>query len=297
MPKSTKIVKQSFEVLRDNKRLVKPYLWLYGATTVVFLAVMSLIVALNKGTVDPLTGETVYETSLLPFTVLVPMLMPALLGHMAEGYVIHAALQKFRTGKIDWAQSAGALRQRAPAILKFGFLSTLVGSVLSFFEDSLPFTGAISAALFNGAWSVASAFAVPVIMDSQHNLGPIDATKESVGVIRHKFGENARLGLGTGIVLGLIMAVWIVASMFMVAAPIFNTITDSSPLEFNSFILPGVVVALSGFVLFTVISTVKGILRAALYHYVVADATPKGFEQDMFKAVITTKKASKLFGA
>ncbi len=88
---------------------------------------------------------------------------------------------------------------RLPKILAWALLSSTVGVALSMLKER---AGFIASLFLKGAevvWAVATFFVVPVLVVD--NVGPIDAVKKSVDVLKKTWGESLVAQFGASIVL------------------------------------------------------------------------------------------------
>jgi hypothetical protein len=121
------------------------------------------------------------------------------------------------------------------------------------------------AAVLELGWAVATFFAVPVLV--YRDVGPIEAIKESGGLMRQTWGEAAG-GVGSaGIVffaLGLLGLIPIVLGFLAGSATV---------------ILVGIGISVVYWIVLAAAnSAVDGILKAALFRYADTGELPSGFE-------------------
>ncbi len=118
------------------------------------------------------------------------------------------------------------------------------------------------------AWTLSTFLVVPVLV--QQNIGPIDAIRESVKLLKRTWGENAIGNVGLGLVFGLMMAGTIAVGVLLVIA--------ASSVSIAFAITVGVLAVLAAVSLGVVQSALSAIYAAALYRYATVGEAPKGFE-------------------
>lgn len=125
--------------------------------------------------------------------------------------------------------------------------------------------GQVLGALLELGWAVATFLVVPVLV--HRDIGPIDAVKASMGMVRDTWGEAATGVTATGIIFVLLGLLGLV--------PIALGIVAGS----TALFVAGVLVALAWWALLAAgNSAVSGILKAALYRYADTGELPEGFE-------------------
>src|SRR5581483_11173043 len=89
-----------------------------------------------------------------------------------------------------------AAMARLPQIFAWALVSATVGVLLKVIENAHERVGAIIADLLGLAWSIMTFFVVPVLVVER--VGPVDAVKRSISLLRETWGEAlvGRAGLG-----------------------------------------------------------------------------------------------------
>lgn len=137
------------------------------------------------------------------------------------------------------ASLSGGIRSalgRLGPILAWSLFTGLVGLLIKTLEERVGIVGRWIIRLIGIAWSVASVFAVPVIVLGEPTANPVRVLKSSASLLRRTWGEalvgfvGIRIGgilavvmslilLGSGIALAIILkSVWIVAVAFVLWA-------------------------------------------------------------------------------
>jgi hypothetical protein len=213
------------------------------------------------------------------------------LSAIISGAVTSAALERLNGGKPTIKSSLKAARKRWAYLAAFGIFSSVIGYALSEIANRIPFLGGkIVAWLANATWSVASFFAIPVIMSSETGVNPIKATKQSTQIIKKAWGES----LITTTAIGLVSILAILGYMFLIAVlGVVGMAISLTPITLAVF----VPLAILGFGALTVTSSVlDAFVKAALYHYATTGESPVMFNQQLLREAFTRKKARKIFG-
>ena len=122
-------------------------------------------------------------------------------------------------------------------------------------QENLGSVGKIITGLIGIAWSIATFFVVPVI--AYENMGPIDAFKRSVQIMKDKWGEK----LGSTFSFGLITLV----GLGIIAVPAVIISLLIHPLAGIAFGILGLLL------LFAIVSTARCIFVSAIYHNINGD--------------------------
>jgi hypothetical protein len=170
---------------------------------------------------------------------------------------------------------------RLPQIVGWALVSASVGLLLKAIESYSEKFGQIVAALLGGAWSIATFFVVPVLVVEQ--VGPIDAVRRSLSVLRRTWGESAVGNLSIGVITSLfsLLGVIPIAAGFMAFAA--NQVALG---------ILGVAIGVVYLLVLALIQTaMQAILRGALYLYAAEGKVPEQFDDQLFQQAFRDKKA------
>jgi Family of unknown function (DUF6159) len=169
---------------------------------------------------------------------------------------------------------------RSGRILGYALIAATVGMILRAIQERVGFLGRFVVGLLGVGWTVATAMVVPVLVS--HDVGPIDAVKESAGLLKKTWGENVigRGGLGLaflvvylGIIVGAIAllagAVWVGSVALVVTLAIATVATL-------------VLTALAH-------AALSGIYAAALYRYATTGSAGTGFDSGALQTAFARK--------
>ena len=174
-------------------------------------------------------------------------------------------------------------RTRLLSILMWSLLAGTVGLVIKALEERLGWLGRWVMKLVGVVWSVASVFAIPVIV-REGSPNPIDLLRKSASTLRKTWGE-ALIGY-----VGLTVGTWIVVvgSLVFVGA----SIALAAVLHFGALVLIAVAVWLLAMFAYGYFVGIAGhIYRASLYVYATEGVVPAPYSPDMMDAAWKVKKA------
>ncbi len=113
------------------------------------------------------------------------------------------ALMRFRGGDPTVTYGLNAAMRRLPQIASWALLAATVGTILRMIEERVSFVGRIMVGLIGMAWTIATYLVVPVL--AAEGVGPVDAVKRSVELLRKGWGEGLVGGMGLGLAGFLLM--------------------------------------------------------------------------------------------
>jgi len=170
---------------------------------------------------------------------------------------------------------------RLPQIFAWAIVSATVGVLLKVIENAHEKVGEIVAWLLGTAWSVMTFFVVPVLVVEK--IGPIDAVKRSISLLRKTWGEALVGKLGLGFIL------------FLLAIPVILLFIVGGVLLGNGMMAPGIAfLVLGGIALLlhmAISSALHTILLAALYQYAADDRVPEGFDRNVMEGAFAPAQA------
>jgi hypothetical protein len=172
-------------------------------------------------------------------------------------------------------------RARLPQILGYALIAATVGLLLRMVQERLGLIGRFVVGLIGLAWTVATFLVVPVLVSK--DVGPVDAVRHSVELLKRSWGENLIGQGGIGVVFGLLMFVAVLLGALLVGGAIaMHSIVA---------VVAAAVVVVLGFILLGLIqSALQGIYAAALYRYAEAGEASAGFDQALLQQAFAPKK-------
>jgi hypothetical protein len=259
--RSWELVKASAGVLRSDKELLV-FPVVSGIATMLVLATFAL----------PVFALKLFENGVGPLGYVLGFLF-----YLCQYFVIFffnsalvgAAMIRLDGGDPTVADGLRIARERIAPILGYAAIAATVGLLLQFLKNKdNNFIVRMLGSLLGTAWTVASFLVVPVLV--ANNIGPIDAVKKSIELLKRTWGENAVGQLGIGFVFGFIMFAVIAVG----AGVSFLGYTASPYLGFSLIALTVIAALLVGIIQ----SALSGVYAAALYRYATDGVAPQGFE-------------------
>lgn len=258
--RSWELVKASASVLRSDKELML-FPLISGLATLVVLATFLLpmfalrIFADGFGVGGAVFGFLFY---FVQYSVII-FFNCALVG---------AAMIRMDGGDPTLGDGFRAAKARIPQILGYAAIAATVGVLLQAMKDGKNnFLVRLLGSGLGAAWTLATFLVVPILVS--RNVGPIDALKQSVTLLKRTWGENAVGQVGIGAAFGLI-------TFLVVLAGVDLTVLAAQA-SWALAIAVGVVFVLGVLLLGIYQAALSGIYSAALYRYAVSHETPQGF--------------------
>jgi hypothetical protein len=203
LARSWTLVKASAAVLRSDKELL-----LFP----VISAVATLLVAASFAV--PVFGLRLFEGGEIgPLGAVVGFLF-----YLCQYFVIFffntalvgAALIRLEGGDPTVADGLRIARSKVGVILGYAAIAATVGLLLRAASERAGVFGRILIGLLGMAWTVGTFLVVPVLVT--RDVGPIDAVKESMTLLKRTWGENVAGNVGIGLAFGLLTGLVVVAS-------------------------------------------------------------------------------------
>lgn len=257
--RSWDLVKASASVLRSDKELML-FPVISGAVTLVVLATFLLPAFALRIFADGFGLGGVVFGFLFYFVQYAVMIFfnCALVG---------AAMIRLDGGDPTLADGFNAAKARIPAILGYAAIAATVGVLLQGLKQKDNFLVRLMGSVLGAAWTLATFLVVPVLVS--RDIGPIDALKQSVALLKRTWGENVVGQVGIGAAFGLITtAVAVVGVGLAVLA---------AQVSFALAIVVGALALLGVLLVGVYQAALSGIYSAALYRYAVSHETPAAF--------------------
>lgn len=195
--------------------------------------------------------------------------------------LVGAALIRFDGGTPTVSDGLRAANARAASILGYAIIAATVGMVLRAIQERVGFLGRIVVGLLGVGWTVATFLVVPVLVS--RDVGPVEAVKESAGLLKKTWGENIAGSAGMGLAFVLIHIGIAIAGIALIGA--------AAALG-NGWLVAVLCVALVVAELFAglVHAALAGIYSAALYRYASQGQVGSGFDTGALQAAFAPKR-------
>jgi hypothetical protein len=182
--------------------------------------------------------------------------------------LVSAAIIRLEGGDPTLADGFNGAKARIGPILGYAAIAATVGMLLQAMKNrENNFLVRMLGSGLGVAWTLSTFLVVPVLV--QQNVGPIEAIKQSVALLKRTWGENAIGNVGLGLAFGLITVLTVVIG----AALAIASLQASVALAITFAVLTVLAVVLLGIVQ----SALSGIYAAALYRYATVGEAPPAF--------------------
>jgi hypothetical protein len=271
--RSWTLVKASAAVLRSDKELL---------LVPVISAIATLLVAASFAV--PVIGLRLFEGG----EIGVLGAVVGFLFYLCQYFVIFffntalvgAAMIRLEGGDPTVADGLRIARSKVGVILGYAAIAATVGLLLRAASERAGVFGRILIGLLGMAWTVGTFLVVPVLVT--RDVGPIDAVKESMTLLKRTWGENVAGNVGIGLAFGLLTGLVVVASIAMVFGA---AALGGGKLALVAIILA--VMAIAGVAV--VQAALSGVYAAAVYRYAVDGQAPAGFAGPQLQAAFQVK--------
>jgi hypothetical protein len=258
--RSWALVKASAAVLRSDKELMIFPLLSAGACVLVFLTFLVPSITLNLfgGEVGPAHLFFGFMFYFAQYSVII-FFNCALVG---------AAMIRLDGGDPTLKDGLDIAKSRIGPILGYAAIAATVGLILQALRDKENnIVVRLLGSALGAAWTLATFLVIPVMV--AQDIGPIDALKRSINLMKRTWGENIIGSAGIGLVFGLILVgvVLLGFALTFVAAAV----------AWQLGLAVGVIAALAVMLLLVYQAALSGIYSAALYRYATEGEAPAGF--------------------
>ncbi len=265
---SWELVKESFKVLQADKELmVFPLISSIGVVIVTLTFIFPLLFAGFFDTVFSRGGEVagflvMFLYYIVQYTVI----------FFANTALVGAAMIRLRGGDPTVSDGLSIAGSRFFTILGYALISATVGMIFRAIAERGGL-GRIIVSIIGFVWNVATFLVVPVL--AIENVGPIEAIKRSVQLLKSTWGEQIAGNLGLGAFFGLVMFGWVVVGLAGIV--LIATGVQSVGLTIAAVVIFLLVLVLVGLVH----STLNGIYTAAVYQFATEGKVSGFFNQSL----------------
>jgi hypothetical protein len=265
---SWELIKASAAVLRADKELVVfPIVASIGVLIVTATFALPMLLADFFDAV--VAGDSAFLGVVVAFLF---YLVQYFVIFFANSALVGAAMIRLRGGDPTVGDGFRIAFSRVGAILGYAFISATVGMVLRWLSERGGIIGRIVSSLVGLAWNVATYLVVPVLV--VEGIGPVDAIKRSVDLLKRTWGEQIAGSFSIGLVFGLLS---LLAVLLGVPAIVLAATSESIALVVLAVLVLVLVLVFMGLIS----STLSGIYTAAVYQYAVTGETGGYFRRDL----------------
>lgn len=182
--------------------------------------------------------------------------------------LVGAAMIRFDGGDPTLADGFRAARAKLPSILGYAAIAATVGVLLQALKNrDNNFLVRLLGSGLGAAWTLATFLVVPILVT--RDIGPIDALKQSVALLKRTWGENAIGNIGIGAAFGLITFAAVLLGIGLVVLAAQASVALA--------VVVGALCVLGVLLLGIYQAALSGIYSAALYRYAVSHEPPAAF--------------------
>ncbi len=273
---SWELIKASAEVLRADKELI--VFPIVSAIGVLIVTATFALPMLFAGLFDAIFAEGATVLGLVVGFLF--YLVQYFVIFFANSALVGAAMIRLRGGDPTVGDGFRIALDHSGSILGYALISATVGMILRWLSERAGIIGQIVISLIGMVWNVATYLVVPVLV--MEEIGPVDALKRSVELLKRTWGDQIVGNFGVGIVFGLLSFLVILAGVPLIILAI-NA-------ESVALIVLVVVVLVLALVFIALInSTLSGIYTAAVYQYAMTGETGSYFRQDLVQNAFRQK--------
>ena len=271
--RSWTLVKASAAVLRSDKELLLFPVISAFATLLVLATFMVPVLGLRLfegGEIGPLGAVVGFLFYLCQYFVIF-FFNTALVG---------AAMIRLEGGDPTVSDGLRIARSKIGVILGYAAIAATVGLILKALEERAGAIGKIIVGLVGVAWTLATFLVVPVLV--ARDVGPLEAVKESVDLLKRTWGENVAGNVGIGLAFGLLTVLVVLAVVALVVGAAF---VGGAKLAIVVAVLGALAIAFVA----VLQAALSGIYSAALYRYAVDGQAPAGFGTGQLESAFRPK--------
>ena len=194
--------------------------------------------------------------------------------------LIEVALDRFDGEEASLGDGLRRALSQLPVIIGYALIAATVGLILRVIAERVGFVGKIVVGVIGFAWSVATALVVPVL--AAEDVGPVDAIRRSVELIKKAWGEDIIGGAGIGVVFGVLIFLMLLVGGFLVVVA-FGA--GNAAAGITLLVASVVVVSFLGLAQ----ATLQSIYSAALYRYANGDPAAGGIEPRLLEGAFQAR--------
>ncbi len=280
-------IRRSWELGKASWRIMtsNPQLLLFPMIAAIALLISSAAIGgIGVGVIYALGLDITTELSSDNVPGAIVLILISLVGSIVTIYfntaLTGAVLRQIDGQTATLSDGLAVANSRKRAIIGWALIVTTVGLLLAIIRDKGGVAGRIVAFIGDIAWTLATFFVVPVL--ATHNIGPIDALKESGRLFKRTWGEqvvgNAGIGLFAFIIgLPLVLVAVVVAGL--------GFATGSVPVIVLAVIIAVLLIGLA----IAIGSTLSSIYRTVLYRWATNGDVAEGFPREAVTAAFARK--------
>lgn len=287
------LLKQSLKLLNHHRELVR-YPLMSFAISMVLLILLVIVYIANPGEALYTTYQVQEGAGMVTRTQSTGVgIFVILAAYIALGFItfLYAAglsahvLDLYRGSSKRYADYMALARSKSLQLLLFSTINVTVGLILATIAERFRLLGWIIAKLLGALWSLATAFTVPVIVETDKNA--VAAIRHSTSLFIQTWGENV---VGRITFNGIVILIYL---FIFIPVLVVLSIVMTALAGFVGMILVGILAIVLLIFAIIVETTAAQILNTALYYYAQYRQIPAAFDPDLLAGVFQQKKSKK----
>ena len=284
LTRSWNLALASWRVLATDKKLIVfPILSGVACLLVLISFFVPLAVLVNNGTIRVEADERTYVPLWVYGFLFAFYFCNYFVIVFCNSALVSCALMRFNGQEPTISGGLGAAMARLPQIFAWALVSATVGVLLRVIENMHEKVGEIVAMVLGTAWTVVTYFVVPVLVVEK--VGPFEAVKRSLSLLRQTWGEALVGGVG----LGLFQTLLFIPGILMIVGGGYLASNIQPPMIGYSVVIGGLLVLLAAAAISAALDT---IFLSALYQYASTKQVPAGFDASTMERAFDHKKAA-----
>jgi hypothetical protein len=280
--RSWSLAGECWDILKEDPALLI-FPLLSSLAIMVVLASFAVPIGLTHHSFDAAAGDasTTHTARLLSYVGLyVFYVISYSIIMFFNSALIAVVLQRLDDEPASVGDGLQAALANLPAIIGYALIGAMVGTILRAIEERVGFIGRIVTAIIGGAWTLATAMTLPVLI--AENVGPVEAISRSLDLLRRNWGENL---IGNG---GISIGVAVVGIPICLVAGLFMMFAISSK-ALGMIIMAALVLLVCVVGLSLVSATLHAIYTAALYRFATGSKKNGGIGQELLAGAFQPK--------
>jgi hypothetical protein len=273
--RSLELARASWSVVRADKELM----WLPVMSVLSLLLIIGSLavpVALLGGFSPAAAGGSGSWLGVLVFYV-----ATYFVGLFFNTALVGAAMIRLDGGNPTVRDGLRIAWSRVGRIFGYACIAATVGLLLRMLEERVGWIGQLVVKLLGVGWALSTFMVLPILVT--RDVGPVEAVKESAGLLRKTWGENLIGSVG----LSLVFMVAYFALLLLCGLGVFLGMQAGSAILLAVVILGGIVALL---VMAALQATMQGVYSAALYRYATnSGAQTPGFGPELMQQAFKVK--------
>ena len=280
------LFKLSFSVLNKNPKLLS-FIIISSIISIIIwsLTIGVFIFDLFTGSkflieITPTTTQSTedsYNLTMLGYTLLITAyILNTIVTVYFTAALSHNVLAIFSGKQLSTLESIRAVNKKLPVIIAYSLILSAIGYVLNLIAERFKLLGRIVSYFIGAAWSLATTFSIPIIVDT--NSGPFSSIKKSASLFTDNWGTTitgrASMGILVLILPFVILAIFLSSAFF----------------GFMGLCIAAVISMLVIAVASIVTSSAQAVLNVALYYYSQYKTIPPSFSPEILSNAFVSKR-------